>query len=84
MEPTKEHFRHILLYYCRKGESAEQVAKKLCDLYGDKALTERQCRFDWFIKFRSADISFKDEPRSGRPSDVDEDDIKTLIELDRM
>ena len=65
MEP-KEHFRHILLYYFRKGKNPEQVAKKLCDLYGDKALKERQCR-NWFIKVRSAEFSLKDEPRSGRP-----------------
>ena len=82
MEPTKEHFRHILLYYFHKGKNAEQVAKKLRDLYGDKALKERQCR-NWFTKFRSGDFSLKDEPRSGRPSEVDDDQIKALIELDR-
>ena len=80
MEPTKEHFRHILLYYFRKGKNAEQVAKKLCDLYVDNALKERQCR-NWFITFRSGDFSLKDNPHLGRPSDVDDDDIKFLIEL---
>ena len=50
------------------------------DLYGDKALKERQCR-NWIIKFSSADFSLRDDPRSGRPSDVDKDDIKVLIKL---
>ena len=53
----------------------------MCDLCGDKALKERQC-WNWFIKFGSGDFSLKDKPPSGRPSDVDEYDIKALIELD--
>jgi len=72
IQPTKEHFRHILLYYFRQGKNAEQVANKLLDLYGDKALKERQCQ-NWFTKFHSGDFSLKDEPRSGRPSEVDND-----------
>jgi len=82
MEPTKDHFRHILFYYFRKGKNAEQVAKKLRDVYGDEALKGRQCQ-NWFRKFRSGDFSLKDEPRSGRPNEVDDDQIKALIELDR-
>jgi len=82
MEPTKEHFRHILLYYFRKGKNAEQLAKNLRDLYGDNALKERQYR-NCFTKFRSGDFSLEDEPRSGRPSEVDDDQIKALIDLNR-
>ena len=37
----------------------------------------------WFRKFRSGDFSLKDEPRSGRPNELDDDQIKALIELDR-
>jgi len=44
MECKKEHFRHILLFYFRKGKNAAQTAKKLRDVYGDEALKERQCR----------------------------------------
>ena len=51
-------------------------------MFGDKALKERQCQ-NWFRKFRSGDFSLKDEPRSGWPNEVDDDQIKALIELDR-
>ena len=78
MEPTNEQFRHILLYYSRKGKNATQVAKKLRDVLGDEALKGRQCQ-NWFRKFRSGVFSFKDEPRSGRPNEVDDDQIKALI-----
>ena len=79
MEPTKEHFRHILLYYFHKGKNASQVAKKMSAVYGKKALKETECQ-SCFVKFRSED--FQDKPHSGRPSEVHDDDIKALIESD--
>ena len=60
MENQKEHYRHILLFYFRKGKNASQAHKKLRAVYGDEALKERQCR-NWFDKFRSGDFSLKDE-----------------------
>jgi len=47
MEKQNEHFRHILLFYFRKGKSASKAHKKLCAVYGDEALKERQCQ-NWF------------------------------------
>ena len=41
MEIPDCHFRHILLYYIRKGKNAVQARKKLYDVYGEKSLTER-------------------------------------------
>jgi len=51
-------------------------------LYGDKALKENLCG-NRFTKFHSGDFSLKDEPRSGRSSEVDDDQIQALIELER-
>ena len=68
MKYKNEHFRHILLFYFHKGKNAAQAAKKLCDLYSEEALKDRQCQ-NWFIKFRSGDFSLKDEQRSGRPNE---------------
>ena len=44
MESKNEHFRHILLFYFRKGKNAAQVSKKLRNVYGEEALKDRQCR----------------------------------------
>lgn len=82
MGSQSEHFRHILLFYFRKGVNASQAHKKLCAVYGDEALKERQCQY-WFAKFRSGDFSLKDEERSGRPVEVDDDQIKAIIDNDR-
>ena len=35
---------------------------------------------EWFTKFRAADVSLDDASRSGRPFEVDSDQIKTLTE----
>ena len=82
MEYQKEHFRHILLFYFRKGKNASQAHKKVCAVYGDEALKERQCQ-NWFSKFRSGDFSPKDKKRSGRPVEVDDALIKAIIDSDR-
>ena len=58
MECKNEHFRRILLFYFHKGKNAAQAAKKLHDVYGEKALKDKQCR-NWFDKFRSRDFSIK-------------------------
>ena len=82
MEIPDGNFRHILLYYCRKGKNAVQARKKLYDVYGEKSLTERQCQ-NWFARFRSGDFHLKDPPRSGCPTEADDDKIKAVIENNR-
>ena len=82
MESEKQHFRHILLFYYRKGKNAVQARKKLSDVYGEDVLTERQCQ-NWFAKFRSGNFDVEDAPRSGRPVEADEDTIKALIDANR-
>ncbi|GFV57593.1 hypothetical protein TNCV_4012371 [Trichonephila clavipes] len=39
MESDKQHFRHILLFYRRKGKNTVQARKKLTDVYGEGVLT---------------------------------------------
>ncbi|GFW39753.1 histone-lysine N-methyltransferase SETMAR [Trichonephila clavipes] len=72
MESDKQHFRHILLFYDRKGKNAVQARKKLTDVYGGGVLTVRQCQ-NWFAKFRSGNFDVEDAPRSGRPVEADKD-----------
>ena len=48
-------------------------------MHGEGAVTHRTCQ-KWFAKFRAGDFSLDDAPRSGRPVEVDQDQIETLIE----
>ncbi|OAD62854.1 Histone-lysine N-methyltransferase SETMAR [Eufriesea mexicana] len=82
MEEQEAHFGHTLLFYFRKGKNASQARKKLCAVYGNEALKERQCQ-NWFAKFHSGDLSLKNAQQSGRPVEVDETHIKAIIDSDR-
>ncbi|GFV59244.1 histone-lysine N-methyltransferase SETMAR [Trichonephila clavipes] len=82
MESDKQHFRHILLFYYRKGKSAVQARKKLTDVYGEGELTVRQSQ-NWFAKFRSGNFDVEEAPRSRRPVEADKDAIKTLVDANR-
>ena len=44
MEDEKMQYRHILLLYFRKEKNANEAHKKLCLVFGDKALSKRQCQ----------------------------------------
>ena len=42
-------------------------------------MTDQTCQ-KWCAKFRAGDFSLDDAPRSGRPVEVDSNQIETLIE----
>ena len=48
-------------------------------MYGEGAVTDRTCP-KWFGKFCAGDFLLDDSPCSGRPAEVDNDQMKTLIE----
>ena len=48
-------------------------------MYGEGAVTDRTCQ-KWFVKFCAGDFSLDSAPWSGRPVEVDSDQIQTLIE----
>lgn len=82
MEENKVHFRHILLFFYRKGLKAAEAEREICAVYGNNALSESVCR-KWFARFKSGNFDLEDAPRSGRPSEVDDNEIKALVENDR-
>ena len=68
-----------MLYYFKKGKNATETQRKICVVYGEGAMTDRTCQ-KWFAKFRARDFSLDDAPQSGRPVEVDSDQIETLTE----
>ena len=79
MEEKAQNFWRIMLYYFKKGKNAAETQKKICAVYGEGAVTDQTCQ-KWFAKFRAGDFSLDNAPRSGRPVEVDRDQIKTFIE----
>ena len=53
--------------------------KKICAVYGEGAVTDETCQ-KWFEKFHTGNFSLDNAPQSGKPVEVDSNQIKTLIE----
>ena len=68
-----------MLYYFKKGKNATETQKKICAVYGEGAVTDQTCQM-WFTKFHAGDFLLDDTPLSGRPFEVDSDQIETFIE----
>lgn len=74
-------FRPIFLYEFKLNQSAAETARKINQAFGNDSVNERTVR-RWFAKFRSGDFSLEDEPRSGRPRVIQDEDLRTLVETD--
>ena len=55
------------------------MQKKISAAYGEGAVTNETCQ-KWFVKFHAGDFLLHNAPWSGRPVEVDSDEMKTLIE----
>jgi len=72
MEENKVYFRHLMLFFYRKGKHATQAANKICAVYGEDAVVEKTVR-KWFARFKVGDFNLEDQERLGRPSTTDKD-----------
>ena len=79
MEEKKQHLQHIMLYYFKKDKNTTEMQKKICEVYGEGAVTHWM-RQKWFAKFRAGDFLLDDASRLGRLVEVDSDQIEMLIE----
>ena len=66
MEEKKQHFRHIMFYYFKKGKNATKMQKKICAVCGEGAVTDRTCQ-KCFAKFPPGDFLLDGAPWLGRP-----------------
>lgn len=73
--------RACLLYEFKLGTKAAEASRKICTAFGDDAVSERTAQ-KWFKKFVSGDESLEDSPRSGRPSVIDNEELRAVIEND--
>lgn len=76
--PSEDHIRNCMLYEFHRGKKATEATRDINKVYPG-ALDVRKCQ-RWFSKFREENFDLKDEERSGRPSKVDIDVLRTLIE----
>ncbi|XP_036360306.1 histone-lysine N-methyltransferase SETMAR-like [Octopus sinensis] len=72
------HFHNLMLFCFRKGKNAAQIAKKICAVYRDGIIAANTVR-KWFARFRTKTFDLENRELSGRPTVVDNEQIKTLI-----
>ncbi|GFV88293.1 histone-lysine N-methyltransferase SETMAR [Trichonephila clavipes] len=61
------------------GSNASVACKNLCAVFGKDIVNVRICQ-RWFSKFRSGDLSLQERDRSGRPSKIDNDVLRSMLE----
>ena len=78
---SRRDVRAILLHEFRLGLKASEAANKICSTMGADVLSIRTAQH-WFTRFREGNYRLDDQPRSGRPVEVDLDLLRQEIEQD--
>jgi [histone H3]-lysine36 N-dimethyltransferase SETMAR len=81
MSVSKEHIRHFLLYEFNKGENATKAVENINKVYGLNSIKIRNAQY-FYQKFRSGNFSVEDEARPGRPTTLDIEDLRAVVEAD--
>ena len=83
IEKKKRNIFSILWFIISRKVKTQPKCKKRFVQCIEKVLWLIKTCQRWFAKFRAGDISLNGAPPSGRPVEVDKDQIKTLIENNR-
>ncbi|GBO23604.1 Histone-lysine N-methyltransferase SETMAR [Araneus ventricosus] len=81
MELSRQQIRKILYYEFRNKLIATEF-QEMCESLGIDTVSYDTVKV-WFRKFRAGNFHIEDEPRSGRPIEVDCEQLKQIINQDR-
>ena len=76
---SKEDFRKIYFYEFKLGHSAAQTARNINKVWCQGSINQSTVQ-RWFQNFHRGDFSLENEEGRGRPSTIDDDQLKTLVE----
>jgi [histone H3]-lysine36 N-dimethyltransferase SETMAR len=80
-ELPPNHIRHVIFYEYSRGTSAAKAAQNIKAVYGEDSISQITCQ-RWFARFRSGDTNLEDAPRSGKPSEFDDQALISLLKTD--
>uniref|UniRef100_A0A5S6R2Y8 HTH_48 domain-containing protein n=1 Tax=Trichuris muris TaxID=70415 RepID=A0A5S6R2Y8_TRIMR len=78
---NKTVIQGVLLYEFKLCTTAAEAARKINMAFGNDTVDESTAR-RWFRKFRSGNESLEDNDLIWRPSDIDEDQLRAIVEED--
>ena len=71
---SKVEYRAVIQYLYLKGKKGPKIYCELTNVYGSSAPSYAQVKF-WVGEFERSRMSLEDETRSGRPSDVTDEEM---------
>lgn len=77
----KKQIRTIFLFQFKLGRNAAETTRDINAAFGPGTTSERTAQ-RWFQKFGTGDESLEDEEGRGRPCEIDNDQLASLIESD--
>ena len=81
MELSKTQIRVLFVNYFKDNLNAVETSRKIYEIWGKDTTNKRTLQF-WFTKFKAGDFSLEDEPRSGRPTVIQDDILRGSVEAD--
>ena len=79
MIEEKTVIRVLLRHYWKKGLTAAAATREICNVEGKDVFKENTAQW-WFRRFNQGDTSLEDQERSGRPSVVNKEEFRALME----
>jgi histone-lysine N-methyltransferase SETMAR len=81
MEPSREIIRNLLLYEFQLGHDAQTATANVNRAKG-AGTVHQATTYRWFAKFREDNTNLDDQPRSGRPREIDREAVIEAIDED--
>jgi histone-lysine N-methyltransferase SETMAR len=78
MKFSKRDIRVVLLHEYLLGHTATEAIQNICNTMGEDVLSARSGQL-WFKRFKKGNYELDDLPRSGRPLEVDLNQLSQLI-----
>ena len=79
--PNNFHLRNVVLFLFLSGLNVKDIHDKLIATYDTNAPSQATI-YRYVARYKEGDYSFEDEPKSGRPRELDLDKLREIVEDD--